>query len=103
MNKDESWHHRLYEYLESCHLGKSLTGSHAEVTERLEKEKAKENYIDPTQMLPDPPPNKCRQDHKGTETLQCKACKDMTNWEEKYKMTVDDYFTAQMFTIAVED
>jgi hypothetical protein len=82
MNKDESWHRRLYDYLESCHLGEFLTGSHAEVSERLKKEKAKKNYIHPTQTLPDPSPNKCRQDHKGTKTLQCKACKYTTDWEE---------------------
>ena len=90
MNNDEAWQRRLFEYLESCHSGEFITGSHAEVSERLEEEKAKEGYVDPTQTLPDPPPNKCRQDHKGTEALQCKGCKDMTDWEEKYKMTVDD-------------
>ena len=90
MNSDEAWQNRLYKYLESCHSGEFITGSHAEVSERLEEEKAKDGYIDPTQTLPDPPPNKCRQNHNDTEALRCKGCKDMTNWEEKYKMTVDD-------------
>ena len=40
MNSDEAWQNRLYKYLESCHSGDFITGSHAEVSERLEKEKA---------------------------------------------------------------
>ena len=90
MNNEKAWQCRLYEYLESCHSGEFITGSHAEVSERLEKEKAKKGYIDPTQTLPVPPPNECRQDHKGTEALQCKGCEDMADWEEKHKITVDD-------------
>ena len=90
MNNDEAWQRRLYEYLESCHSGEFLTGSYAEVSKRLEEEKAKEGYVDPTQTLPDPPPNKCRQDHQGTEASRCNRCKDAMNWEEKYKITVDD-------------
>ena len=93
MNNDEAWKHRLYEYLESCHSGEFITGSHAEVSERLEAERAKEGYVDPTQTLPDPPPDKCRQNHDPqatTEASQCKGCKDLSNWEEKYKITVDD-------------
>ena len=90
------WNHSVQcsasmcKYLESCHSGEFITGSHAEVSKILEEERTKEGYVDPTQTLPDPPPSKCRQDHQGTETLQCKTCKDIMNWEEKYKITVDD-------------
>ena len=90
MNNDEAWQLRLFKYLESCHSGEFITGSHAEVSKILEEERTKEGYVDPTQTLPNPPPSKCRQDHQGTETLQCKTCKDIMNWEEKYKITVDD-------------
>ena len=90
MNSDEAWQRRLYEYLESCHSGEFITGSHADVSKKLEEEKAKEGYIDPTQTLPDVPPKECRQDHQGADALHCNDCKDMTSWEEKYKITVDD-------------
>ena len=66
MNSDEAWQNKLYKYLESCHSGDFITGSHAEVSERLEKEQTKDGYIDPTQTLPDPPPNKCRQKTRAT-------------------------------------
>ena len=92
MSSDEAWQCRLFEYLESCHSGEFITGSHPEVSERL-KEKAKEGYVDPTQTLPDPPPDRCQKDHKpehGTEASQCKCCKDVTHWEEMYKITVDN-------------
>ena len=63
MNNDEAWQRRLCKYLESCHSGEFIMGSHAEVSERLEEEKAKEGYVDPTQTLPDPPTKKCGLDH----------------------------------------
>ena len=92
MNSEEAWQCRLCKYLESCHSGEFITGTHTEVSERLEEERAKEGYVNPTQALPDLPPNQCRRNHKpeSAEALQCKSCKDVASWGEKYKLTVDD-------------
>ena len=49
---------KLIDWLESCHTGNFLTGSHAEVAESVEKKREEECYIDPTQSFLEAPPKK---------------------------------------------
>ena len=44
-----------------------------------------EEYQDPTQTLPDPPP-----EFKDCDCEKCESCKNTANWWQKFKNTVDD-------------
>ena len=44
-----------------------------------------EEYEDPTQTLPDPPP-----EFTDCDCEKCESCKNTANWWEKFKNTVDN-------------
>ena len=54
------WCQNLIRWLERCHSGNFLSGTHAEVSSQAEQLKEDQNYLDPTQTLPIPPLPPCQ-------------------------------------------
>ena len=59
---------KLISWLENCHTGDFLTGTHADV---------------------EPPPPKCIDTH-DTDENPCKCCKNLYTWWTRFKNAVDD-------------
>jgi hypothetical protein len=59
LEESSAWHQNLIRWLERCHSGDFLSGNHAEVTSHTEQLKEDQEYLDPTQTLPVPPPPPC--------------------------------------------
>ena len=86
LDPDSDFRVKLLKYLESCHIGEFLTGSQTDVTERVASSSEKEQYIDPTQSLPKPPPTKAC----GKKCGHCVDCKTLQDWCTAYENEVDD-------------
>src|SRR5258705_2672554 len=54
-------------------------------SEQVHENMKTEEYKDPTQTLPDPPP-----EPTNCDCGKCKSCKDTTSWWQKFDDTVDD-------------
>jgi Helitron helicase-like domain at N-terminus len=93
LSNDSIWHQKLIDWLERCHVGEFITGTHAEVSERIGKLKDAEEYVDPTMTLPVPPPDPCNT-HVNEELVadgsSCQKCIASLQWNQKYYDTVDD-------------
>jgi len=88
LSPDSQWRKSLVCWLERCHSGDFVTGTHAEVSVLNENLKTKDNYVDPTQTLPIPPPACC----KVHSVLQddCGQCNKLQQWNTDYQSTTDD-------------
>ena len=71
--------------MESVHVGKFMTGSMYEVREHINENMKAKEYRDPTQTLPDAPPEPTEYDCN-----KCESCENTANWWHNYKYTVDD-------------
>ena len=89
MSSSSEWQKKLIDWLENCHTGDFLTGTHVDVGKKATENAKSDNYSDPTETMPDPPPPKCKTIHSIVE-FPCKACKDLDLWWSKFKHTVDD-------------
>ncbi len=88
MNPTSDFQQRIVEYLESVHVGEFLTGSQNEVKARVAKEMYEnKDYKNPTQTLPNPPPDLCS-NHECDRN--CFNCKKIENWWNEFHYTVDD-------------
>jgi len=77
---------KMVEYLEGVHAGEFQTGSMDQVeVEIKDRETHEEDYQDPTQTLPDPPPPLC-----DTPGDACPGCQGLETWWDRFKQTVDD-------------
>jgi hypothetical protein len=98
IGNDSVWRKRLLDWLERCHTGDFVSGNKNEVTASIEelKERVGDDYIDPTQSLPIPPPIKCTKHISRAESeyfaehKNCKQCVEFSEWQEQYKRTTDD-------------
>jgi hypothetical protein len=87
MDPTSDFQKAMVEYLESVHIGEFMTGKMEDVKAKVDKEVAtNKEYKDPTQTLPIPPPPECPNNNCDT----CENCKEMDEWEEQFKNTVDD-------------
>ena len=89
LGENSVWHQKLIDWLERCHTGDFMTGTHAEVTERIEKVRKAAEYVDPTMTLPVPPPGPCKT-HVDEVADSCPSCTTSSEWIQKYRDTVDD-------------
>ena len=89
MSSDSEWKNKLISWLEHCHTGDFLTGTHADVSLKSAENSQLENYSDPTETMPEPPPPSCKVSH-NTDENPCKRCKKSTSWWSRFKNTVDD-------------
>src|SRR6202011_4700344 len=77
MDPNSDFQKKMVEYLESVHVGEFMTGTMDEVKEQVHENMKAEEYQDPTQTLPDPPP-------------KFESCENTANWWKIFKNTVDD-------------
>ena len=85
INTNSDLQKRMVEYLESVHVGEFMTGTMDEVNEQVNENMNTKDYRDPTQTLPDAPPEPTEHDCN-----KCESCEITANWWQNYKYTVDD-------------
>ena len=75
---------KMIEYLESVYVGEFLTGSMHEVKQNISLQKMEDpHYEDPTQTMPIPPPDECKDD-------DCSNYQALETWWDRFRATVDD-------------
>ena len=94
LSEDSKWRKSLLAWLENCHSGDFLSGTHADVSARCEQLHANASYVDPTQSLPVPPPPLCKI-HTSTDLddgmeIECRQCNEFRLWYNNYQFTTDD-------------
>ncbi|TRM55928.1 hypothetical protein BD626DRAFT_415190, partial [Schizophyllum amplum] len=72
----------MIRYLEEMQTGQFLTGDMDDVKKRVEEASS---YEDPTQTLPDPPPNRC-----ACSRTPCSCAEARASWWARFKSVVDD-------------
>ena len=85
MDPNSDFQKKMVEYLESVHVGEFMTGTMDEVKEQVDENMKYEEYSDPTQTLPDPPP-----EYTDCECHRCDSCENIANWWQRFRITVDD-------------
>ena len=80
MDPNSDFQKRIVEYLESVHAGEFMTGTMDEVKEQVDENMKVKKYRDPTQTLPDAPP----------EPAECESCENTASWWQIFKNTVDN-------------
>ncbi|KAK0447510.1 hypothetical protein EV421DRAFT_1686130, partial [Armillaria borealis] len=81
---DSEFQRRLIEYLEAAHTGDYFTGTQDQVKEDRFRSSLKEDYTDPTENLPEPPPQAC-----PCVDEQCVQCKQNDSWWQYFRKMVD--------------
>src|ERR1700678_3111244 len=92
LEESSAWRQNLIRWLERCHSGDFLSGTHAEVSSRVGQMKEDQEYLDPTQTLPVPPPPPC-QTHLELDVPKdssCDQCNALLQWNDAYCNDVDD-------------
>jgi hypothetical protein len=85
------WRQKLIDWLEHCHKGEFMSGTHTEVLEHIGKLRDVEDYVDPTMTLPVPPPKPCKthvEEHLVAD--DCQTCTASLEWSQQYCNTVND-------------
>src|SRR6202167_2752778 len=85
MDPNSDFQKKMVEYLESVHVGEFMTGTMDEVKEQVDENMKAKEYKDPTQTLPDAPP-----EPTDCNCNKCESCESTANWWQKFKNTVDD-------------
>src|SRR6266436_873786 len=85
MDPNSDFQKRIVEYLESVHVGEFMTGNMDDVKEQVHENMKAEEYRDPTQTLPDAPP-----ESTDCDCNKCESCKNTANWQQNFNNTVDD-------------
>src|ERR1700688_4168608 len=86
MDPESDFQKQMVEYLESTHMGEFIAGSLEDVKRNVDIAELDDNYKNPTEMLPIPPPTQCNQNECGT----CKSCNAISSWKNQFDSTVDD-------------
>ena len=91
LSESSVWRQKVIDWLERCHVGDFVTGSHADISERINKSKEGANYVDPTMTLPVPPPDLCKK-HAIDKIVDngCCSCTALSEWNKNYTNTIDD-------------
>ena len=96
LEESSVWRQKLIEWLERCHSGDFLSGTHAEISALAEQLKEDQDYLDPTQTLPVPPPPPCQihpatgSEINGPMGKDCDQCNALLQWNDSYCTVVDD-------------
>ena len=88
LNSESDWNKKVITWLESCHTGDFLSGTHSEVLEAVTEMRKHKEYIDPTRSLPELPAVKCKT-HIDQDS-NCKVCNISCSWWTKFKHVTDD-------------
>src|ERR1700679_2353527 len=86
MDPESDFQKKMVEYLESVHMGEFVTGSLEDVKKKVDIAELDDEYKNPTETLPMPPPLQCNQNECG----ECKSCKAISLWQTQFNSTVDD-------------
>ena len=86
MNPKSDFQKKMVEYLESVHMGEFITGSLEDVKQNLDIAELDDQYKNPTETLPIPPPPQCNQNASG----ECKSGQATNSWASQFSSTVDD-------------
>src|SRR6202050_4274804 len=86
MDPESDFQKKMVEYLESVHMGEFIAGSLEDVKQNLDIAELDDNYKNPTETLPIPPPPQCNQNECG----KCKSCNAIRSWQTQFYFTVDD-------------
>jgi hypothetical protein len=73
-------------YLESVHMGEFLTGTMEDVHKNIDLAELDNNYKNPTEVLPTPPPILCDK----ADCNDCESCKNYNIWKSQFDDSVDD-------------
>ena len=85
LDNNSDFRQRIVAWIESCQVGEFLTGTHDEVSQKVNAASAMETYQDPTETLPLGPPPLC-----PSLCGVCEMCEALNNWWNEYKDTTDD-------------
>ena len=88
LNPNSDWKNNLISWLESCHIGQFMTGTQNEVVNNVAEQTKNESYRDPTETLPQAPPQMCNLTH--TQNAECNKCNNLNDWWNNFENTVDD-------------
>ncbi|KAF8815882.1 hypothetical protein BYT27DRAFT_7026502, partial [Phlegmacium glaucopus] len=76
----------IVQYLENAHQGEFLMGTQAEVLSTVFQAMQSDMYLDPTEMLPEPPPAPCT----IPDCDCCQTCHKLKIWRDEFACKVDD-------------
>lgn len=85
MDVESDFQRALVDYLEAAYRGDFLIGTCADVADRVEKASKSPDYVNPTQTIPETPPEPCE-----NKCEECKACISLASWWGRFCSTVDD-------------
>ena len=86
MDPESDFQKKMVKYLENVHMGEFITGSLEDVKQNLDIAELDDQYKNPTEMLPIPPPPQCN----TSGCHECKSCQATSSWETQFSSTVDD-------------
>ena len=89
LSESSAWRKKVLDWLERCHVGDFINGTHADVSERIGELKKGINYVDPTMTLPIPPPDPCLR-HVDDLDSSCRNCTALSEWNDNYRNVTDD-------------
>ena len=90
LGKNSVWHQKVIEWLEHCHVGDFVTGTHADVSERIGKLREDTSYVNPTMTLPILPPAPCKKHVDEEKDDGCHDCTALLEWSKSYSDVVND-------------
>ena len=65
------------------HIGEFITGSLEDVKQNVDIVELDDEYKNPTETLPIPPPPECKHNECG----ECKSCKAISLWQAQFNST----------------
>ena len=86
LDPDSDFRQKLVEYLESVHAGDFLLKNKAEVEADVHVASQSPDYKNPTETLPEPPPQLCHNIPRN----DCNRCASVTSWWSRFQGTVND-------------
>jgi hypothetical protein len=86
MDPESDFQKKFFEYLEGCHQGHLFDGSSEEIEKKIiDDVRKKKDYIPPTNVVPEPPPEECFEACK-----KCPRCSNNQSWWQRFKARVND-------------
>ena len=87
MDKTSDFQKLMVEYLEGVHQGEMFEGSLEEVKAHVKAESTNNpGYLDPTQTMPEAPPQLC----SNRFCITCETCAKVESWWTKFRKLTDD-------------
>ena len=88
LDPNSDWKNHLISWLESCHIGEFITGTQDDILESVSELAKNDSYKNPTETLPQPPPQMCNSTHNSKS--ECNRCTELHKWWAYFEHTVDD-------------